>query len=324
MRTPGKGIALFFVLLGLLWPKSVLSADDYPSRVVTIIVPFAPGGSTDVLARYAAEVLQRGLRQTFIVESRPGAGGVLGISYAAKAAPDGYTLLHTPTAFGLIPYLQKNIPYDPIADFDPVALIGVTNFSLVVSPSLKVGSVQDLISLAKEKPGELTYASAGAGTTQHLFAELFKSMANVDIRHIPYKGTAPGLFDVMSGQVSMMFADLGPALPLIQEGKVKLLAITSLTRNKDMPEIPTVAETVPGYEAVGWQGLLAKSGTPKSIVEKLNRLLVADLKLPATEKRFKAIGVDAKYGTPEEFSKWIRSEIEKWGKVIRAAGIVAQ
>jgi tripartite-type tricarboxylate transporter receptor subunit TctC len=176
MRTPATTIALWLALAGLVWPAAA-HADDYPSRPVTIIVPFTPGGSTDILGRYAAEVLQRELKQTFIVENRSGAGGVIGISYVAKAAPDGYTLLHAPTAFGLLPHLMKTVPYDPSADFEPIVLIGLTEFSLVVSPKLAVKSVADVIALAKQKPGSLTYASAGVGTTQQLFAELFKSMA---------------------------------------------------------------------------------------------------------------------------------------------------
>ncbi|MGD0026467.1 MAG: tripartite tricarboxylate transporter substrate binding protein [Xanthobacteraceae bacterium] len=327
MRMPGKASALATTLacaLFALLSSRAIAADDYPSRPVTIVVPFTPGGSTDVLARYAAEVLQSALHQSFVVENRAGAGGVIGIGYVAKSAPDGYTLLHAPTAFGLLPHLMKSIPYDPAADFDPIALIGLTEFSLVVSPSLNVNSVADLIALAKAKPGALTYASAGIGTTQQLFAELFKSMAHVDIRHIPYKGTAPGLVDVMSGNVSMMFADIGPALSLVQGGKLKMLAVTSLARNNDMPEVPTVAETVPGYEAIGWQGLLARVGTPKSIVEKINKILVADLQRAETAARFKAIGVEARWSTPDEFRAFIAAESAKWRSVIRAAGIEPQ
>jgi tripartite-type tricarboxylate transporter receptor subunit TctC len=310
-------------LLHLLSAPAV-AAEDYPSRPVTVVVPFTPGGSTDILGRYDAEVLQRELHQSFVVENRAGAGGVIGIDYVAKAAPDGYTLLHAPTAFGLLPYLMKSIPYDPVADFDPIVLIGLTEFSLVVAPSLDVSSVADLIALAKAKPGVLTYASAGIGTTQQLFAELFKSMAKVDIRHIPYKGTAPGLIDVMSGDVSMMFTDIGPAVSLIKDGKLKMLAVTSLERNTDMPDVPTIAETLPGYEAIGWQGLFAKAGTPQSIVDKINAALVPDLKRPQTAARFKTFGVEARSSTPAQFRAFVASESAKWGAVIRAAGIEPQ
>jgi tripartite-type tricarboxylate transporter receptor subunit TctC len=326
MTRLGNGTVLAAALAGslvLLFAPAVI-ADDYPSRPVTVVVPFTPGGSTDILGRYAAGVLQRELHQSFVVENRAGAGGVIGIDYVAKAAPDGYTLLHAPTAFGLLPYLMKSIPYSPVADFDPIVLIGLTEFSLVAAPSLNVNSVADLIALARAKPGALTYASAGIGTTQQLFAELFKSMAQVDIRHIPYKGTAPGLVDVMSGNVSMMFTDIGPAVALIKDGKLKMLAVTSLTRNKDMPGIPTIAETLPGYEALGWQGLLARAGTPKYIVNKINADLVLDLQRPETAARFKAFGVEARWSTPAEFRAFIASESAKWGDVIRSAGIEPQ
>jgi len=301
-----------------------IGADDYPSRPVTIVVPYTPGASTDITGRYDAEVLQRALHGSFVVENRPGAGSSIGIGYVAKSAPDGYTLLNAPTSLVLLPYLMKSVSYEPVADLDPIVLVGLTEFTLVVSPSLNVNSVADVIALAKATPGALTYASPGIGSTHHLFGELFKSMAHVDIRHIPYKGAAPGLLDVASGNVSMMFADLAPALPLIQGGKVKLLAVTSLARDKDMPNVPTIAETVPGYEASGWQGLFARAGTPKSIVEKINAALVADLKRPETAERFKAIGIEAQWDTPEEFRAFIAAQSAKWGNVIRAAGIEPQ
>ncbi len=327
MRMPGKATALATTLACALFglvSSRALGADDYPSRPVIIVVAFTPGGANDILARHEAEVLERALHGSFVVENRPGAGGVIGFGYAAKSAPDGYTLLHAPSSLVLQPYLMKAASYDPIADFDPIVLVGLTEFSLVVSPSLKVNSVADVIALAKAKPGALTYASPGIGNPHQLFAELFKSMAHVDIRHIPYKGTAPALLDVASGNVSMMFADLAPALPLIQGGKVKILAVTAGTRNKDMPEVPTIAETVPGYEAHSWHGLFARAGTPKTIVEKINAALVADLKRPETAARLKAIGIDAQWDTPEEFRAFVAAESAKWGKVVRAAGIEQQ
>jgi tripartite-type tricarboxylate transporter receptor subunit TctC len=326
MKTPGKGaLATLFacLLLGLV-RSGPLGADDYPSRPVTVIVPFTPGASTDILGRYDADVLQRGLHQSFVVENRPGAGGMIGIGYVAKSAPDGYTLLHAPTVIALLPFLMKSVTYDPVADFDPVVLIGLTEFALVVSPSLEVKSVADLIALAKAKPGALTYASAGIGTPHQLFAELFKTTAGVDIRHIPYKGAAPALTDVASGNVSMAFVDLAPALPLIDGGKVKILAVTAGKRSKAMPDVPTVGETVPGYEANGWQGLFARAGTPKFIVNELNRILVDDLKRPETAARFKPLGIEARWDTPDEFRAFIAAESAKWGKVIHAAGIEPQ
>jgi tripartite-type tricarboxylate transporter receptor subunit TctC len=298
-----------------------LAADDYPSRPVTIVVPFTPGGSTDILGRYEAEVLQRALHGSFVVENRPGAGGEIGIAYAAKATPDGYTLLHAPSVITLLPYLKKHVGYDLAKDFEPVGLIGLTQFGLVVSPSLPVKSVADLIALAKEKPDALTYASAGIGTPHQIFAELFKTMTGVSIRHIPYKGSIPGLTDVASGTISMEFTDLAPALPLIQAGKLKLIAMLANTRSPDMPDVPSIAETVPGYDAKSWQGLFARAGTPQPIIDKISDALRPDLKRPETAARFKAIGIVAQSDTPAEFRAFIASESVKWGKVIRAAGI---
>jgi tripartite-type tricarboxylate transporter receptor subunit TctC len=213
------------------------------------------------------------------------------------------------------------VPYDALRDFSPIVLVGATNFGLVVGPRAPARSVAELIARARQKPGDLTYASAGVGTTQHLFAELFKSTAGVDIRHIPYKGTAPGLVDVMSGDVTMMFTDLGPALPMVRDGKLTLLAVTTPKRSPDMPDVPTVAETLPGYEAVGWQGLLARAGTPDDILDRLNAALLPDLRTSATAERFKAFGIDIRSTSRDEFRRWIQSEYDKWGKVIRAAGI---
>jgi tripartite-type tricarboxylate transporter receptor subunit TctC len=300
------------------------AADDYPSRPVTIIVPFTPGASTDTLARYEADVLAKALHGSFVVENRPGAGGEIGISYAAKATADGYTLLHAPSAITLLPYIMKSASYDLARDFDPVVLTGLTQFGLVVSPTLPVNSVADLIALAKSKPDGLTYASAGIGTPHQIFAELFKTMTGVNLRHIPYKGAVPGLTDVAGGNVAMEFTDLTPALPLIQSGKLKLLAVLSAKRDPDMPDIPAVAETVPGYSAQSWQGFFARAGTPKPIVTALNAALAADVTRPETAARFKAMGILAQADTPDEFRAFITAETGKWRKVIEAAGIEPQ
>ena len=223
----------------------------------------------------------------------------------------------------MLPYLKKSISYN-LADFDPVVLVGLTQFGLVVSPSLPVNSVQDLIALAKVKSGALTYASAGIGTPHQIFAELFKTKTGVDIRHVPYRGTVPGLTDVASGNVSMEFTDLTPALPLIQAGSLKILAVLSSQRNPEMPNVPSVAETVQGYDAMSWQGFFARAGTSKAIIDKLNAALVSDLKRQETADRFKAIGIVAKWDTPEQFRAFIAAESERWGKVIRAAGVELQ
>lgn len=305
----------------LVAPFSARAADDYPNRPVTIVVPFPPGASNDLLGRFEADALQRALHQSFVVENRPGAGGEIGITFAAKANPDGYTLLHAPSVITLLPYVMKSVSYDLEKDFEPVVLVGLTKFCLVVSPSLPVNSVSDLIAYAKAHPDALTYASAGNGTPHQIFAEQFKIATGVSIRHIPYKGSVPGLTDVASGNVSLEFADLTPALPLIQAGKLKLIAVLSSKRDPDMPDVPALAETVPGYDAQSWQGFFARAGTPKPIVAALNAALVAELKKPETAKRFDALGIIAQWDTPEEFKSFIATQSAKWGKVIHAAGI---
>ena len=307
-----------------IWAGPAGAAGDYPSRPVTIVVPFTPGGSTDILGRYEAEVLQRALHGSFVVENRPGAGGEIGISFASRSVPDGYTLLHAPSVITLLPYLKKSISYDLAKDFEPIGLIGLTQFGLVVSPSLGVNSVADLIALAKAKPDALTFASAGIGTPHQIFAELFKTLTGVRMRHIPYKGSIPGLTDVASGNVSMEFTDLAPAMPLINGGKLKLIAVLANQSSIDLPNVPAVAETVPGYDAVSWQGLFARAGTPGDIILKISGALMPDLKRPETAARFKAIGIVAQSDTPAEFQRFILSESVKWHGVIRAAKIEPQ
>jgi tripartite-type tricarboxylate transporter receptor subunit TctC len=264
------------------------------------------------------------LGQSFVIENKPGAGASIGVSYAAKAVPDGYTLLHAPSSIVLLPYVMKSVAYDLQKDFAPVMLAGLTQFALVVAPMLPVSSVKDLIALAKSKPGELTYASAGIGTPHQIFAEEFKTMTGTDIHHIPYKGTVPGLTDVASGNVSMEFVDIPPALPLIQAGKLKALAMLSTKENTELPGVPPLAETVPGYDASSWQGFFARAGTPQPIIEKLNAALAADFKRPETAKRFAALGIVAQSGTPAEFVAFIGEQTARWAKIIRAAGIEPQ
>jgi tripartite-type tricarboxylate transporter receptor subunit TctC len=319
-RKTARAIGLACAAAALLCFGAAL-ADNYPSRPVTVVVPFTPGGSTDILARYEADVLQRQMHGAFVVENKPGAGGEIGIAYAARANPDGYTLLHAPSVITLLPFLKKHVSYDLAKDFDPITVVGLTQFGLVVNPSLHINTVAELIARAKADPNALTFASAGIGTPHQIFGELFKTMTGVNIRHIPYKGSIPGLTDVASGVVSMEFTDLAPAMPLIQAGKLKLIALLAGKRDPDMPNVPTVGETVPGYEAQSWQGLFARAGTPKPIIDAIARYLAADLKRPETVAKFKAIGIVAQSDTPAEFRAFIASESTKWGNVIRQAKI---
>jgi tripartite-type tricarboxylate transporter receptor subunit TctC len=322
-RRMAAAVTLACAAVALVW-FGVARADNYPSRPVTIVVPFTPGGSTDILARYEAEVLQRQMHGTFVVDNKPGAGGEIGIAYASRAVPDGYMLLHAPSVITLLPFLKKHVSYDLAKDFDPITVVGLTQFGLVVNPALHIDTVAQLIARAKAHPDELTFASAGVGTPHQIFGELFKTMTGVNIRHIPYKGSIPGLTDVASGVVSMEFTDLAPASPLIQAGKLKLIALLGAKRDPDMPNVPTVGETVPGYVAQSWQGLFARAGTPKPIVDDIARYLAADLKRPETVAKFKAIGIVAQSDTPEQFGAFITSESAKWGKVIKQAKIEPQ
>ena len=326
MTMPGyRAVSVMVLACALLAiPALHAVADDYPNHPATIVVPFPPGASNDVLGRYEADVLGRALHGTFVVENKPGAGGEIGISYVAKANPDGYTLLHAPSVITLLPFVMKSVSYDLAKDFTPVTLVGLTKFCLVVSPSLPVNSVADLIALAKKQPDALTFGSPGHGTPHQIFAEEFKMMTGTTARHITYKGTLPGLTDVASGNISMEFSDLTPALPLIQAGKLKLIAVLSPKRDPDMPDVPALAETVPGYEGQSWQGVFARAGTPKPIVDALNAALVADLRKPETAARFNTMGIVAQWDTPEEFRAFITAQTEKWGKIIKAAGIEPQ
>jgi tripartite-type tricarboxylate transporter receptor subunit TctC len=297
--------ALLCTLIGIV-PGRAIAADDYPSRPVTVVVPFTPGGSTDIMGRYEAEILQHALGQSFVVENRPGAGGAIGISYAAKAAPDGYTLLHAPSVIILLPHVMKSIGYDFARDFAPVMLTGLTQFALVVSPEL------------------LTYASVGLGSPHQIFAEQFKISTGTDIREVPYKGAVPSLTDIAAGNVDMEFVDIPPALPLIQAGKLKALATLSARGNSELPGVAALADTVPGYDASSWQGFFARAGTPAPIIDRLNAALAAGFKRPETAARFRALGIVAQWDTPTEFAAFIAEQSAKWGKVIQAAGIKPQ
>ena len=301
---------------------SAAVAQSFPSRPIRIVVPFPAGGTTDVLARAAAQKLTETLGQPAVVDNRPGAGGNIGAELVAKSAPDGYTLLMgTVGTHAINPGLYPKLPYDHVKDFAPVILVaGVPNV-LVINPALPVNSVQELIAYAKANPGKLNFASSGNGTSIHLSAELFKTMAGVQMTHVPYKGSAPALQDLVGGQVQLMFDNLPSSLALIKGGKLKALAVTSGARAAALPDVPTLAESgLPGFEASSWFGLLAPTGTPSSVIAKLNGEIAKWLATPEAKEKLLAQGANAAGGTAEEFAQFIAAETAKWQKVVKESG----
>jgi len=297
-----------------------VSAQSYPEHPVKIITPFAAGGPADIYARFIGARLQEALGQTFVVDNRPGAGSVIGTDAAAKSTPDGYTLLLMSNAQTVNESLVPNKPYALMRDFVPVAPVNYSDLVLVVNPSVAANNLGDLIKLAKSKPGKLNYASSGPGTPYHMAGELFKSMAGLDIVHVPYKGVTPALTDLLGGQVQLVFAVVPAALPLMQTNKLRALGVTSAKRTSLAPELPTIAESLPGFEVIGWYGVLAPTGTPADVVTRLNAAVIAALKIPELRERFVALGADPLGTTPQVFSHFIRTELVKWGKAVKDSG----
>lgn len=298
-------------------------AQEYPVKAIRFIAPNLPGGPTDILARLIGQKLADGFGQPVVIENRAGAGGNIGTEAAAKSPPDGYTLVTGNNAtFGANVSLYKHLAFDPIKDFAPIVLVGTQPNILVVHPSLPVTSVRQLIALAKARPGELNYAGSGMGAVAHLAAEMFKSMAGVNIVHIPYKSAGPALVDVIAGQNQLMFATSLSVQPHIKSARLRALAVTTAKRSRLMPELPTIAEAgVPGFEAMTWHGVLTTGGTPPAIVNKLNAEINRILQLPDVRERLGSLGAEIIGGTPQEFADHIKREIPKWAKVIRDAGV---
>ena len=294
------------------------AAQDYPARTTTIICPYAPGGATDILARMLARGLEERLGKSFVVENRPGAGTVLAAHIVAKAQPDGYTLLMgTSTPLAINATLHRKLPYDPAKDFVPLALIANVPFVLVVTPSLPVKSVADLVKYAKDNPGKLSFGTSGPGSPHHLYMELFKTVTGTEMVHVPYKGSVPALTDVIAGRIPVMFVDLAPALQFIKNGNVRAIGVSSITRVPQLPEVPPVADSVPGFEAVAWQMLVAPSGTPKPIVDKLHATLKNIEAQPQFNEQVAKLGM-VPVDTPSvaELQAYVKSEIVRWGKVV--------
>lgn len=311
----------FWVCMALL-AAGVAQAQPYPTRPVRIVVPFAPGGGIDFVARLTASHLQQGLGQNVIVDNRPGAGGIVGSEVAAKAAPDGYTLLAVPISHAVNISLTPKMPFHPERDLAPVVHIASAANIVLVHPSVPARSATELVKLARARPGELSFASSGNGSSTHLATELFKMLAKIDLLHVPYKGGGPALTDLIGGQVSMYFASLPAAGPHLKTGRVRALAVTGRQRVAPLPEFPTVHESgVPGYEYIGWYGLLAPAATPAAIITRLNAESNKFIKTPAFSERILGDGAEPAGGTPEGFGALIRAEITKWAAVVQHAGL---
>ncbi len=316
------------VLCGLLACVLVLTTDAalaqaaYPSKAIRWVVPFPASGATDILTRVIAQKLSDALGQPVVVDNKPGAGGSLGSELVARAAPDGYTLLMgTTSTHSIGPALQK-LPYDAQKNFAAISEVAESPNVLIVSPALKVNSVHELIALAKAKPGQLNFSSSGIGSIVHLSGEQFKSVAGIDIQHIPYKGTALAIPDIINGQIAMMFDNIVSVMPHIKSGRVKALAITSEKRSSLLPDLPTMIEAgVPGYVSSAYFGVFAPAGTPKAIIDKLNAELVKIVHTPEVKERLLKLGAEPVGSTPEQLTALVRSEGAKWAKVIKDAGV---
>jgi tripartite-type tricarboxylate transporter receptor subunit TctC len=313
-----------YALVVLALAAGSAPAQTYPTKPVRMITGYAPGGTSDILARLVAQALAKPLGQPVVVENKPGAGGNVGSDLVAKAAPDGYTLLmgaSGPLAYNK--FLYARMPYDPVKDLAPIAMVAAVPLVLVVHPSIPATSVRELIDFCRKNANECSYASAGNGTPQHLSAELFKSVvSNLDMTHIPYKGTGPAVSDLLGGQVKVAFETTIAMLAHVKAGKLKALAVTSARRSATLPDVPTMQEAgVAGYESVAWYGMAAPAATPKEIVARLNTETNRILKSPEVAKRLADLGSDPVSGTPDQFAAWIRNESDKWAKIIKAVNI---
>ena len=298
-----------------------LQAQTYPSRAIRLVVPLSSGGFADVPARLLAPRLAEALGRPVIVDNRPGAGSTIGADAVAKSAPDGHTLLLTGTPHVIAPWLYRNLPYDTLKDFAPVALVASGPYVLVVSPQLRAESVRELVAAAKAQPGKIDFASSGNGSAQHLVGALFNRMAGIELSHVPYKGSGPAMQDLLAGQVHVSFAGVPNVLPQIKAGRLRALAVTTPQRWSELPEVPTLAEAgIAGYDATLWLDLVAPASTPPAIVQRLYSETAKALQDPDLQRSFRAAGVDAKSLTPAELAAFLRAEYEKWGKAVRDTG----
>jgi tripartite-type tricarboxylate transporter receptor subunit TctC len=316
--------AVLGAAMALSAPLAATAQEAFPTKPIRMVLPFPPGGVTDLLARALAEKLAPRLGQPVVVDNKPGAGTVLASDLVARAPADGHTLLMAASSLGTAPLLYEKVGYDAIKSFAPVTQVASVVHVLVVNPQLPVKSVKELIAYAKANPGKLNYSSTGTGTSTHLEGELLKSMAGVYMVHIPYRGSAPALIDLVAGQVNVMFDAYGSSGPFIKSGKLRALAVTTAERSQSVPELPTMQESgLPGYEAMPWLGLMAPAGTPQTVVERLHQEVAKVLEDPEMRGKFKGWGLDIIGNTPNEFASFLQRDIQQWDKVIRGANIKA-
>jgi tripartite-type tricarboxylate transporter receptor subunit TctC len=310
----------------VLVPLTQAAAQDYPTRPITLICPFPAGGGSDILARMLAEELRDKLKQPVIVENRVGGGTVIAAQAVARSAPDGYTLLLAPvTTLAINPAVFKSIPYDPVKDFAPIGLVGGADFGLVANPSLGAKTLPELIDIVRKNPGKLSYGSSGAGTPHHLYMAMFLKMIGGEAQHVPYRGSAFALTDVVTGEIQFMMVDLAIAIGMIREGKVIGYGVTNPTRVKAMPEMPTIAEAgLPGYAGTGWFSVVARAGTPRPIIDRLNTILTNFVQRPDVTERYNTLAIQPMTMPPDELAKFIPAEIVKWAQVVKDAGITPE
>ena len=321
MRPDTRRRGLFAALM-LVAAGAGIAQSNYPNRPVRMVVPSSAGGGADIVARIVAPRLAERLGQQVVVDNRPGAGTMIGGEVVARSAPDGYTLLMGVSTLATNPVIYRNMPYDALRDFAPITEVASLPNILVVHPSVPVKTVKELIAFTRAHPGQLSYGSPGTGTNPHLAMELFRSMAKVDMLHIPYKGSAPAIIDLIAGHITVMAATALTGIPHVRSGRLRALAVTGTTRAAAAPDVPTIAEAaLPGYDAVQWYGVLAPAQTPKDIVSKLHTEIVRILQTPEVKDRLRGDGADPVGNTPDEFTRFIKVETDKWAKVARDAGI---
>jgi tripartite-type tricarboxylate transporter receptor subunit TctC len=314
---------------GLLWLACAASpiyaqsaTPDYPVKFVRFIVPYAPGGSSDVLARTIGQKLGASLGQTFVVDNRPGAGSMIGTDIAAKATPDGYTIILSDMPHTINPSIYAKVPYDPIKDFTPITTIGVSPMFLFVNPAFKAQNIREFIALAKAQPGKISIASGGTGATTHLMAELLQTHAGIKLTHVPYKGAGPALTDVVAGQIPATFTSMATAAPFAQSGRLRILGVTSAKRLAAFPDVPTFEESgVSGMIVEHWWGVMAPAGVPRPVIEKLHGAIVNAVNSPDVRERFSVLAVEPRTNTPQQFRALLESDVKRWAKVVKDAGI---